>query len=228
MQRWRIVFPFYFLSGIAGAHAQTVFTGTVYESDSNVRLSNVFVKNLTNKTIVLSDASGKFTIRAATSQLLVFSSPGYVSDTLFLTDLKPRRIYLPTKGILLKDVRVTASGAFNPKEDYAQVYRRAKITGLSPSQIFGKDARRARRFKRFLDRDEQQRKIDAIFNKKLVSDYLPLKGRELEDFMFLYRPTYQAVKNISRDALALYLNDCYKKFMVLPAEKRVISALIKK
>lgn len=225
MHRWRMVFSFYLLLGIADAHAQTVLTGTVYQSDSNLRLSNVFIKNLTNKATVLSDASGKFIIPAATSQLLVFSSPGYVSDTLFLTDLKSRRIYLPTQGVLLKDVSVTASGAFNPKEEYAQVYRQAKITGLSPSQIFGKDARRARRFKRFLDREEQQRKIDAIFNKKLVSDYLPLKGRELEDFMSLYRPTYQAVKNISRDALALYLNDCYKKFMALPAEKRIIPAL---
>lgn len=227
MHRWQVVFSVYLLLGITGAHAQTILKGTVYQSNSNVRLSNVFIKNLTNKATVLSDASGKFIIPAAINQLLVFSSPGYVSDTLFLTDLKPRRIYLPAQGILLKDVSVTASGAFNPREEYADVYRRAKITGLSPSQIFGKDARQARRFKRFLDREEQQRKVDAIFNKKIVTNYLPLRGTELEDFMSLYRPAYSVVKHISKEAMVLYLNDCYKKYLSLPAEKRSMPTLMK-
>lgn len=224
MKCWRFVLWVYLLIWTVSASAQSFIKGTVYQDKSSVKLSDVFIRNLSNQATTLSDAAGNFEIEAAPNQLLVFSSPGYVSDTLFLIDLKPKMVHLFVKGIVLNEVNISASGEFNPREEYDDVYRRAKITSLSPSQIFGKEAKQARRFKRFLDWEVKERKIDAVFNKKLIAEYLPLTGVDLENFMSLYRPSFMMV-NSTKNALVLYLNDCYKKFMALSPEERKLSPL---
>jgi len=54
---------------------------------------------------------------------------------------------------------------------------------------------------------------------------VPLRGRELEDFMTLYRPSYAYIMDNNGPSLAAYVNDSYKKFMALPPEKRKVQAL---
>jgi hypothetical protein len=54
---------------------------------------------------------------------------------------------------------------------------------------------------------------------------VPLKGQELEDFMTMYRPTYAFLRNNSGPSLAVYINDCYKKFEALPPDKRSLPKL---
>lgn len=203
--------------------AQNILKGTVFEGKSTRKLADVFVKDINSKEISLTDNSGNFIIRTALNHTLIFSSPGYVSDTLFLTDLQPKHIELTLRGINLNQVTITDSKAFNPREEYPEIYEKSKFA-LSPSRIFGKEAKDARRLKKYFGREVEERQIDSVFNVLYVSSLVPLKGRDLENFMTMYRPTFAQAKT-PHATLTLYVNDSYKKFMAMPPEKRTIQPL---
>ena len=204
--------------------AQSVLTGTVTEEHKNTKLNNVFIRNISNKQVALSDDAGRFDIRAAAGNTLIFTLPGYVSDTLYLVDMKPKYIELKIQGITLKEVSVRESATFNPREEYPDVYEKSKFA-LSPSRWFGKEARDARRLKHYFDNEEQLRQIDAVFTKTLVSSIVPLKGIELDGFMTMYRPSLSFVKSSSPQTMTVYINDSYRKFMTLPPDKRTLPSL---
>jgi hypothetical protein len=207
-------------------HAQILIKGTVVESGSNTKLSDVFIRDVTNKQIALTDKSGKFEVKSETGHTLIFSSPGYVDDTLYVVDLTPKHVELKTKTIALREVNITASRlAFDPHKEYPDVYTKSKVYPLSPSSWFGKEGRNARRLKRYFAREEQERRVDQVFNSVYVGSIVPLKGQDLEDFMTLYRPSYAFVTGNNSESLAVYINDSYKKFMALPADKRHLQKL---
>lgn len=218
------IFLIVFLVITGSVQAQNVLKGTVYEGKSSRKLSNVFVHDINSKEVALTDNSGNFNIRTVINHTLIFSSPGYVSDTLYLVDLSPKHIELSFRNITLNTVNVTSSRSFNPREEYPDVYEKSKFA-LSPSRIFGKEARDARRLKHYFERETEERQIDSIFNAAYVSSVVPLKGQDLENFMSLYRPSLAFLKKTPRPSLTLYLNDSYKKFMALPPEKRGLQKL---
>jgi hypothetical protein len=96
---------------------------------------------------------------------------------------------------------------------------------MSPSTWFSREGKNARRLKRYFAREEQERHIDSVFSRVYVSSLVPLRGRDLEDFMTLYRPTYAYVMNNNGPSLAVYINDSYKKWRALPPEKRKVQEL---
>jgi len=207
-------------------HAQIYVRGNVVDASSGVKLSDVFVRDATNKQITLTDKSGRFEIKSETGHTLIFSSPNYVPDTLYVIDLTQKHIELKTQSISLKEVNITAQRlAFDPHKEYPDVYEKSKVYPLSPSTWFGKDARDARRLKRYFAREQQERRVDQVFNRVYVGSIVPLKGQELEDFMQLYRPSYAFVTSNNSESLAVYINDSYKKWQALPPEKRHLEKL---
>jgi hypothetical protein len=225
------LFLFYYGISVNGI-AQTTCTGVVLEYGNLTKLSSVHVQNLANKETAFSDNSGKFVIKASVNDVIVFSHPGYISDTLFLINLDVKRIYLLPQPFHLNTVTIV-DRAFDPRRDYPEAYVRGDWLKLpagggitfSPSRLLGKKGRDARHLKRRLEREVIERQIDTLFSKKLVSGFIPLKGRELEDFMSIYRPTLGFLKNASPQDLLLYINDCYKRYKRLPAEQRTLPKL---
>ncbi len=214
-----------FVFALGTARAQ-LLKGTVTEAGGNSKMPGVFVRDMNTKETALTDKKGVFQIKTETGHSLIFYAPGYVADTLYVTDMNPKQVRLLTEGIALREVTINGSRReFNPHEEYPDVYRKSKIYALSPSSWFGKEGRDARRLKRFFDREEQERHVDQVFTRAYVASLVPLKGRELEDFMTMYRPTYAFLINNNGPSLAVYINDCYKKFMALPPEKRVVPRL---
>lgn len=225
MKRY-LVFIGLLLLTAGAAKAQTI-KGTVYEEGSNQKLDNVFIKDINNKQITLVKKNGSFEIPAIKGHTLIFDSPGYVSDTVFVADnSKPLKIQLKQLGIVLRDVTVSASRKpFNPHEEYPDVYRKAKVHILSPSTIFSKESRNARRLRKFFDNEERERYVDRIYTAYYVSSLVPLKGEELQNFMALYRPSYAYVKSNTGPSLAVYINDSYKKYKALPPDQRKLPSL---
>lgn len=207
-------------------HAQIYVRGNVVDASSGAKLPDVFVRDITNKQITLTDKSGRFEIKSETGHILIFSSPNYVPDTLYVVDLTQKHVELKTKTISLHEVNITAQRlAFDPHKEYPDVYEKSKVYPLSPSTWFGKEARDARRLKRYFAHEEQERKVDQVFNRVYVGSIVPLKGQELEDFMQLYRPSYSFITSNNSESLAVYINDSYKKFMALPSDKRHLQKL---
>lgn len=212
---------------IAGsASAQNILKGTVTESGSGNKLSNVFIRDNTTKQLGLTEKDGSFSIKTEVGHLIIFDSPGYVSDTLYVTDMDPKKVVLVTKSIALREVTINSTRqAFDPHTEYPEVYEKSKLYVLSPTTWFGKDARDARRLKKYFKTEQEQRQVDAAFTRTYVGSLVPLKGKELDDFMVMYRPSYAFVKANSGPSLAVYINDSYKKFQALPPEKRQVQSL---
>ena len=215
-----------FLFASTFAHSQDLLKGTVYENGTNTRLTNVFIKNNNNKQITITDKNGNFSIKAATGHLLIFNSPGYVSDTLYLIDVLHKRINLVPKTINLSQVNITATRqAFNPRVEYPEIYEKSKVYAFSPSTWFSKEGKDARRLKRYFRREAEERQVDAVFSPVYVGSIVPLKGQDLANFISLYRPTYAFLKSNNAESMVAYINDCYKKYMALPPDKRSLPAL---
>ncbi|MDB5123658.1 MAG: hypothetical protein JWP94_1787 [Mucilaginibacter sp.] len=208
------------------AMAQSLLKGTVYESGSNNRMPNVFIRNNNNKQITITDNSGNFSIKAETGNLIIFDSPGFISDTLYLIDLTSKKVVMVTKTIALREVSISSTRqAFDPHKEYPEIYTKSKVYIMSPTSWFSKEGRDARKLKRYFVTEEQQRHVDAVFTRAYVGSIVPLKGRDLEDFMTLYRPSYAFIRGNNSESLAVYINDSYKKYQALPPEKRHLPAL---
>jgi len=207
-------------------NAQTTLKGTVYENGSNTRLADVFIRDKNNKQYTLSDKQGNFQIKTESGHLLIFDSPGFVSDTLYVVDFTPKKINLVVKTIALREVNVSSTRQmFDPHKEYPDVYTKSKVYVFSPSSWFSKEGKDARRLKKYFVREEQERRIDAVFTRTYVGSIVPLKGRDLENFMMLYRPNYAFVTNNDGPSMSVYINDSYKKYQALPPEKRALPKL---
>ncbi|OOQ56463.1 peptidase associated/transthyretin-like domain-containing protein [Mucilaginibacter pedocola] len=208
------------------ANAQDVLKGTVYEHGNNTKLDNVFIQDINNKQITLTDKNGDFNIKAATGHTLIFTSPGYFPDTLYLIDTRPKRIELSPQFISLNQVNVRSTRlSFDPRKEYPEVYEKSKVYAFSPSTWFSKEGKDARRLKKFFQREAQEKHVDEVFNKAYVGSIIPLKGQDLENFLTLYRPSYAFLRNNNAESLVAYINDSYKKYQALPADKRTLPAL---
>jgi hypothetical protein len=207
-------------------NAQTALKGTVYENGSNIRLDNVFIHDKNNKQYSITDKQGNFGINTEVGHLLIFDSPGYISDTLYVIDLTPKKINLVVKTIALREVNINSTRQlFDPHREYPEIYEKSKVYVMSPSTWFSKEGKDARRLKKYFVTEEHERRIDAAFTRAYVGSIVPLKGRELENFMTLYRPSYAFVTNNEGSSMAAYINDSYKKYLALPPEKRTLQKL---
>jgi len=216
----------FLLLAVVSANAQTLLKGSVRETGSDIKLTNVFIKDINNNQMILADKDGNFAIRSAPGHTLIFNSPGYVNDTLYVIDMMPKKVKMAILTIALRQVNINSSrSSFNPRAEYPEVYEKSKVYVLSPSSWFGKDSRDARHLKRYFAVEEQEEKIDAVFNETYVGSLVPLKGKDLEDFMTMYRPTYAFIKSNSGPSLAVYINDSYKKFLALPPDRRSLQRL---
>lgn len=204
--------------------AQTL-RGTVEEAGSHKKMTNVFVHDPTSKQFTITDNNGRFEISTEVGHTIIFDSPSYVSDTLYVTDMQERHIKMVVQPFALREVTIRASSTFDPRAEYPEVYERSKVYALSPSSWFSKEGRDARRLKRYFAREVEERKVDSAFSRTYVSTIVPLRGRQLEDFMTMYRPTYQFLISNTGPSLAAYINDCYKKYIALPPDKRRVPNL---
>ena len=223
----KFVVTFLFLLAGSSLYAQTLVKGQVVESGGGIRLENVFVRDMTNKQATLTDKAGRFAIYTETGHLLIFSIPGYISDTLYVVDLMQKHVELKNQPIQLREVAITATRttSFDPRKEYPEVYEKAKVYPLSPSTWFSREAKNARRLKKYFQTEQEERVVDKVFTRAYVGSIVPLKGQELEDFMTLYRPSYKFITSNNSESLAVYINDSYKKYKALPPEKRSLAKL---
>jgi hypothetical protein len=221
-------YPFILLLILAAfsANAQGLLKGSVYENGTTKKLPDVFIRDANTKQLTLTDKQGNFSIKTEPGHILIFESPGYVSDTLYVVDLTQKKIMLQTQTIALREVNISSTRTnFDPHKEYPEVYEKSKVYILSPSTWFSKDAKDARRLKKYFQREAQERRIDQVFNKAYVGSIVPLKGRQLENFMMLYRPSYAFVISNNAPSMVAYINDSYKKYMALPPKKRALPKL---
>ena len=225
-------------------HAQTVFNGRVLENKTRVTLHGVIVENLNNKLKAITGDDGRFSIAAKINDLLVLKTFGYQPDTLLLTDMHDREIFMEPQRTLLNQVTITDSSTnsaqaaknmkyFDPQfHGQTMVYHRDKDGNFDGGIIlrmhyFKGDENK----KKKAEEKEHQRilneEISEIFSADNISHYLPLKGADLDDFLVLYTPGTNIYNGKDFNLLA-YLNTSYKTWLTLTPDQRKAGQIFKK
>ncbi len=207
----------------------------VLEIGSASPLAGVQITNVNLGSSVLSDMQGRFRISVRKGDLLVLTLYSYVSDTVFVTDVKTRDFFLQAISHQLKDVTITGVntqlGSLVDKETFRRNtgYQRNDDGTMKGGLTFrlrywNKDSKKERRSQRKIRDYLVEEEIDRVFSVSYIEKHTPLTGDELLDFRGLYRPTVKAYKSPDFHLL-LYLNQSYRHFKSLPPEKRRLPKL---
>lgn len=200
-------------------------------------LPGVNIKDLRTQMYNRSDMGGNYRIAVLAGDSLVFSSAGYLSDTLVATNTvmaHEHDVYLVPKVVVLATVQVDPlskyiADSIRRHEDYAFILdkkhpvklmnekRSADAPGFSFSPIgfFSKKEKQKRTLKRRLKEEEEtdrQTYIDARFPRMRVEQLTKLSGDSLQQFMVLYRPAFAFCRNASNQDMLLYINEKIRLF----------------
>ncbi|MFC4212930.1 hypothetical protein ACFOWA_17165 [Pedobacter lithocola] len=226
-----------------GTFAQnSVATGAIYDfSKKTMTLPGVTVRNLNSKKIISANAAGKFSINAKVGDLLEFSLIGYVTDTVYLTNLLPKAVYMVDKSNNLNDVDIRGvkiNKAILSPDPMAEKYTQMgtggnldrkkmtdKVGGLSLNLGYGKYKRQQRKEAELEERETYLAEIDENFNEKSIGNLLKLEGEDLKNFMIIYRPSVLKVQSERPFKYSYYIVQAYHAWLKLSPKERKLQDL---
>lgn len=197
-----------FIFGISSTKAQTSgISGFVVEKGESTRITDVNVMNMRTKKSTRTNTFGVFIIDASVGDSLLFTKTGYgpVKTQLFTEEdilielqqgltIETVVISRQTKEAEMRDMLddYRKKGVYNGGKNTFGTYLGSPATALY--NLFGRDAKNAKRFAKVMDRELEQSQVDRVFNKGSVSKITKLEGDELQSFMDLYRPSHSMVQ----------------------------------
>jgi len=212
--------------------AQTGISGGVFDYENkSFPLQKVRVRNLSTQNAVATGAAGQFTIAAKKGDLLEFSLQGYHTDTLYLTNMQAKTIYLPTIATDLKQVNIRSaklSRDLRLEETKGKEFKR--VSGISPTSNTsraggvglafgsGKAKRERAKVKALEETSFYESEINKYFSEEHVSELIKLQGQELKDFIALYRPSVAKVRSDDPFNYDFYIAQAYQTWLKLPPE----------
>lgn len=229
-----LVICFCFL-GISLANGQTAFSGRVLEDKTRIVLRSVRIENLSSKLKTISDDRGQFAILAKPGDLLVFNMFSYQPDTVLITDMHSREIFMVPKSTMLNQVNVTEGSAAKANANAVQFYdpqfhgqpvvytrdNKMNYTGGVTIRLhyWSKDEKQKRKAEMSAKDREISEHISAIFTSLNIGQYVPLKGTDMDDFLLLYTPDVKEYTD-KRFDLVPYLSACYQNWQTLTPEQK--------
>ena len=223
---WLIVMLF--LGNITISFGQEI-KGIVYDLETSKRIPEVQIKNLRTNDEVKSDLQGNFTIPGKLNDYLSLMVRGYDRDTAFIYQEGITRIYLVNdkSTITIDEVVVSkiTDSRLTREIERAKNNSKAAETSptrgglrVSPSRLFGKEAKQARASIEILELEREQRNVDRVFTNDLILSLIPMEKQELLLFKDGYRPSYEFIRQASKEDLTAYIIDSYAKFKRNKAE----------
>jgi hypothetical protein len=221
------------------AFAQSTLSGRVFEFHTRIPVGGAKVENMNTHVIVTTDTGGRFTIQANKRDLIAYSALSYKTDSVLVTSLNYKEVFLESTSKQLQDVNITSNNVgINKGASFIPQYvppsplggqtllyqtdsQGNAVGGLKVMVPGSKDkAAEARKQTAKLEADDKtQLQIKKQFSADNLKNYVPLEGQEMENFMLLYTPSLRVYRSNEFD-FPLYVNKCYKDFMKLPEEKR--------
>ncbi|MDN5287554.1 MAG: hypothetical protein JWR38_3828 [Mucilaginibacter sp.] len=222
------------------ACAQGMQNGTVLENKTRVVLEGIQIENKTTTKVVVTDKLGRFSIPAKTGDLLVFTGAFYRPDTVLLTNLLGREVFLTPKQTSLEEVKVNGTEIKAPASGYkdpdfhgqTMVYQRDPKTGYYKGGValrlhyWTKDDKKRKKEGEFIQSQQVQDEITEVFSPDNLTKYVPLTGDDMNNFILLYIPSVKTYTS-PEFSLTTYLDASYKKFLKLTPEERKAGQLIK-
>lgn len=226
-----------FLSVTNNVYAQSEksVTGTVVLNQNDAhqqgKVSDVHIENLTAHRKTKPDNLGNFFIKAQIGDSLAFYFEGLPKKQKIVNGYEHLTVYLDST-ILLDEVNVNAPIDKNVdlieiSEKYSRqnsIYFNGKppIALLSPfggspitflRELISKDAKRVRKFNRFIRQQLETNEVDTKFNTETIRCVIPsISDEEVERFKVAYKPELEKLKNWSSYELLHYIKQSYEQF----------------
>jgi len=227
---YKLKYLFYFaflLLSASTLYAQQNFTvtGVLFEKGTTLRIALAEVKNKRTGFATGSNDIGLFTIKATIGDTLLVTKRNFSDLQVVIRDTKDLVLYL-NKGTMLNEVVVTGQTKKQALNEVKKDFRnKGSFYGGKPPllsfifspltafyELFGRTPKQARRFNTMYQNEMQDSHVDQYYNKTLINQQTGLSGKELEDFLVNYRPTYDQAKNWNVYDGIKWINDSYKKY----------------
>ena len=213
--------------------SQTVLTGNVFDNDTrSLAIEGATIKNLTSKSVVLTNKDGHFAIPANKGDLISYGMVGYELDTIYLINLFPKNIYLRVAINSLDAVNITTtkvSPFLNTKDPEAVSERELGYSkyrgGLRLGLGYGKLRRQQDKLYDLEEEDGYQEEIAKHFTKEIIEKLVNYRAADLKDYMDLYRPSTSDVRAERPFNYTYYIATTFQEWKKLPAEARKLPSL---
>jgi len=215
--------------------AQGVFTGNIFEySNRSVAIEGATVKNITSKTVTLTNKDGHFALSAKVGDLVSFGLFGYESDTVYLINLFPKNVYLKVAVNNLNTVNITGakiSPFLDVKDPNARPSRPVDYSkergGLRLNLGYNKFRKQKEKVQELEEYDQYNEEISRNFTVEFVKKLLKIDSAEVKNFIEMYRPTVALVKTERPFNYELYTAQSYSQWVKLPASQKKMPSLLK-
>ncbi len=215
--------------------AQTALTGDIFDNDlRSLSIEGATIKNLTNKSIALSNRDGHFVIPAKVGDLISFSFSGYQTDTVYLINLFPKNMYLLAQVNTLNTVNITTT-KLSPYLDFknpeAKPSREVEYDknrgGVRLALGYGKFRKDQLKIQNLMENERFQAEITENFNEETVNKSVKFEGKDIRAFLDLFRPTVDQVKAERPFNYDFYIIKAFHSWSKLPLDQRRLPPLPK-
>lgn len=205
-------------------HIQQV-SGMVMQKGTANRIGDVVVLNSRTSRSTMTNSFGVFTIDASVGDSLSFTKVGFSPVKTVLTNLNEFYVEMQ-EGIQLETVVVerkskeaelndamnnySKKGIYNGGKNRFGTYLGSPATALY--NLFGREAKNAKRFGRFMDKEKDELQVDRIFSRQAVKNLTKLDSTDLDAFMVRYRPSFDLAEHWGQYDLMHYVQQSLEDF----------------
>lgn len=204
-----LILYIFFMCCVSNVFAQQI-KGAVQDRESKTALANAQLVNIYDNSLVFTDSNGAFTINAKKGELLEVRLAGYKITRFRISQGHVPsyfKIYLD-KMVVLDTDRFAHSNLTQYQIDSIknhELYRSAldypRMTTFeqieSPFTALSRSNQMKWKFQESYAMFEREKFIDFTFNENLVKELTGLEGDDLKKYMKRFRPSYEALRNMS-------------------------------
>lgn len=234
MRFWLSTLAIYILFLAPGiVKAQGIVSGKVFDSGTQVPMEGVSIRNMRTGGGELSDRNGFYSVNVKAGDSIEIYILGYKRFKFRVSDTGSDMIknaYLTIEKFSLPGVEVlarrnnTKDSLANRQENASLFnYRRPSVAKVVLSSVFHPisgiqyltDLSKNKRLKHFqthLVNEERDRYIETRFSREDVEGITGLKGKELDDFMELYKPSFELAHESSEYDMMVYIKAKYEEY----------------
>jgi hypothetical protein len=200
--------------------------GMVLEKGTSVRIAQVNVRNERTKKVVNTDIMGAFKLPVQIGDSITLSKIGYETIRAEIKTFSDILLDLVPSSIRIEDVSIQAKSREQELRESMDSYRRQGVYSEGKPSVlahifspltslyerFSRTGKNARRFRNYMDREMEELHVDRLFSKYKVKELTQLDEKDLQNFMFWYRPTFEESQNWTEYDLTNHVLKSLKKF----------------
>lgn len=205
---------------------QVTVRGVVLNSSNESRVGDAEIRNIKTDDRFLTNTLGLFNVVGELGDTIRILKEGYNEQNMVITSTEDLIVRLKPISTQLRTVNVYGTTKEQQMQDVLEQYRKqgSYYNGKPPvlayifnpisalSEKFGKAGRRSRRFQDYMSFEQDQLAVDRKFNRSLITSLTNLEGKDLDNFVIIYRPSYDRASNWNQYDATNYIMKAFEQF----------------